>query len=210
MTTCLAHRSKYDMRQRPNRDPLQRMWRIFYTNVEPALYNEFCADVKDVFGLRVTAVRNHDFVFGAKWAYERIAALGAGKSREWYVASEIFAADDAIRAAWLRAFFDDESHIENGRRRIVLNMVNLSGLQQVQILLRSFQIESRITGPYFQGRFYSYHLTISGKHVLAFGRHVGFIHPKKRQRLTEIENGSTEIRTQISRSGGGHTSQVVL
>lgn len=63
------------------------------------------------------------------------------KSLEWTIPLKLLK-DRESKKEWLRAFFDCESHI--AKKQIQLQSVNLIGLRQIQRLLKSFSIESKL------------------------------------------------------------------
>lgn len=73
----------------------------------------------------------------SKSVWELITGLGAGKSREWFIAEDIRKAPLSVQSAWLRAFFDDEAHFDP-HGRIRARSVNRPGLEQVASMLRRF------------------------------------------------------------------------
>lgn len=109
-----------------------------YTNLNSALIQSFAEDVKTVFGLNgYYHAGKHAFHVKSMDAWMVLKRLGAGKSRDWFIHDEISQADDTVKAAWLRAFFDDEAHfVPNGGIRV--RSVNRPGLEQAAQMLRRF------------------------------------------------------------------------
>ncbi len=90
-------------------------------------------------------------------------------------------------SAWLRAFFDCEGwvmSVQNKDRSIGLESVNHYGLQQVhECLSQKFGIKSSIRPKKNRE---TRILRICGKNnLILFRKHIGFLHPKKKQRLDE-------------------------
>ena len=109
-----------------------------YTNLNPKLIGSFMADVQEVFNLkpRYDPKRWTAYV-KSKDAWELLTGLGAGKSRHWRVDREITKGSGSIKAAWLKAFFDDEAHFDPAGR-IRVRSVNRPGLEQAALMLRQF------------------------------------------------------------------------
>lgn len=109
-----------------------------YTNLNGRLIHSFMVDVREVFGLTPRYQPKYWRVtVRSKAAWELLKHLGAGKSRTWSIHPDILNAEDAIAAAWLRAFFDDEAHfVPHGGIRT--RSVNRPGLEQAASMLRRF------------------------------------------------------------------------
>lgn len=109
--------------------------------------------------------------------------LGPFRSLEWSVPKMLLTTKKS-KIAWLRAFYDCEAYV--GPKIITVQSVNKQGLEQVQILLKEFNITSRL---------YSYkrkQLTWNTNFLLCiikkvdrakFLRHIGFNHTKKQAKL---------------------------
>jgi hypothetical protein len=182
--TC--KRTPSDIKTHFRKNQLRKVYSIKYCNTEKTLLNNFEKDVKSVYGLKTFFYRN-EHQLRAKWVYERLKSFGAGKSKEWFIADEIMTAKKTILKEWLKAFFDDEAYVDIRNFRICLNSVNLNGLEQIQELLRKFNInDTKILGPYHYKQFYSYRLRLLGKDVERFRVYIGFNHPKKIEELEEL------------------------
>jgi len=98
--------------------------------------------------------------------------------------------DNKVKIEWLKAFFDDEAHVSVPHKRIVLNIVNKKGLEQIQALLLLFGIKPSSNGPYLCRNYFSYHLTIYKNSIQRYSGLIGFYHPKKVRCPLEIINSS--------------------
>ena len=131
-------RSPSDLKNHKRINIYQDVYKIYYCNNESVLLNSFSNDVKEVYG-RSSGHRKNVRELKGKWVYERLKRLGAGKSKEWFIHKEIMEASDKVAREWLKAFFDDEAYIDLRKLNIALNSVNLSGLKQIQELLKRFK-----------------------------------------------------------------------
>jgi hypothetical protein len=179
-------RSKNELLVHPRKNEFRKKFFFRYVNLDQVLVQEFIDDCMFELGRKVTVLRKHEYEVSAKWVYSLITKLGAGKSRDGYIAEEITTARPAVKIAWLRAFFDDEAHVSMKPRRIRLNIVNLNGLEQIKRLLEDLGISCVVLGPYRYRQYYSYHLDIKKKDVSRYAEVIGFHHPNKLRHLTEI------------------------
>jgi len=63
--------------------------------------------------------------FKSRYAYHRLTLLKAGKSKEWCAPLRLFLVTDTAKATklmknWLRAFMDDEEHIDLSTGRAII------------------------------------------------------------------------------------------
>jgi len=186
LSKYIRKRCPSDLRNHPRKNIYRTEYEVFYCNNDQTLLENYLLDVKKAYGLK--AFRNgNSLKFKAKWVFERLAGLGAGKSREWFISREIMGSNKKIIREWLKAFFDDEAYVEVKKSRIVLNNVNLNGLKQVQKLLKRFDIQNTtIRGPYYTRGFPCYRLKVLKKDVKKYRVKIGFTHQKKLSALNEI------------------------
>ncbi|MBN2067657.1 MAG: hypothetical protein JW744_04275, partial [Candidatus Diapherotrites archaeon] len=179
---------RYLNKSSPPRKNMTRMqYGVSFCNTEPSLINSFSDDVYKVYGRKAYKTKEHEVGLKAKWIYQRLKCLGAGKSREWFVCDEILKAEKPIIREWLRAFFDDEAYVDLRDFRISVNSVNPNGLKQAQEMLKKFGIENTsFNGPYRYKKCISYRLTILKEDVERFRVYIGFNHPKKVRDLEEL------------------------
>lgn len=184
--TYRVKRSPGELKNHPRNNIYKIKYSIQYCNTEKLLLDRFSEDVKNIYNLRANASGIYRSIKG-KWVYERLKHLGAGKSREWFVGEELLNANSSIISEWLKAFFDDEGHVDVESNYITLNSVNFSGLKQVQELLRKIGIvNTSLKGPYYYKQFHSYRLKILSKDIEKFSVLVGFYHPKKSAELAKL------------------------
>ena len=182
-----TNRSKKELIQHPRKNTVRNRFHLSYCNTNKVLIKLFIVDLKKAFNRVGVYVSNkHQVDVQAKWLYDLFKNLGAGKSKEWFIPKEIMSSSNAIKIQWLKAFFDDEAYVSKKQKRIVLNVVNYEGLKQIQSLLNGLMITSRLKGPYYYKKFYSYHLTIYKNSLTSYSNLIGFNHPKKKEKLQEI------------------------
>jgi len=116
----------------------RRRYGFGYTNLNSTLLQSFVSDVKNILGLTPHYnLKRWGVAFRSKPAWELLKILGAGKSREWKIHSDILQAPDPVKIAWVKAFFDDEAHfVPHGGIRV--RSVNRPGLEQLASMLRQF------------------------------------------------------------------------
>ncbi len=126
--------------------------------------------------------------FKSKTAYFRLLALGANKSRLWRVPLTIFPMNDGLRKIfltnWIRAYFDDEAHVDLSTRRIAVTSVNSKGIEDVKNILKELGIHSKI---YNIMKGYARRLVISRLgNIEKYSLTIGFKHPRKSRKLNEL------------------------
>lgn len=156
-----------------------------YTNLNPVLIQSFTMDVKEAFGLGVRYEPKRWTAFvKSKEAWDFLAHLGAGRSREWKIPREIREADVSVRMAWLQAFFDDEAHFDP-QGRIRVRSVNRAGLEQAAEMLRSF-LPCHITPQRGLYKDDSCYLVVLGVHRDRFMKAIGSLKFREVQRKSFI------------------------
>jgi hypothetical protein len=162
---------------------------VEFTNLEPTIQQRFLHLLQSVYG----AQRVH---FGSRWRVRirqknivsdllRHSRLG---SLEWKVPSSLMDSHDHVKAAWCRGYVDGDGTV--GNRRVCLDSVNLSGLNQVKDLLESMAIKSKLNGPYRQlPHLDRYSLVVYNPSLRTFSQLIGFNHPSKKYRLNQLCGG---------------------
>ncbi|MBW2976410.1 hypothetical protein KY347_03115 [Candidatus Woesearchaeota archaeon] len=182
-----TNRSKKELIQHPRKNTVRNRFHLGYCNTNAFLLKLFIKDLKIAFNrIGVFIPSKNQVDVQAKWLYYLFKTFGAGKSKEWRIPDKIVSASKEIKIQWLKAFFDDEAYVSKTQKRIVLNIVNYKGLKQIQSLLNNLNIVSRLNGPYYYKKFYSYHLTIYKNNLLTYSNLIGFNHTKKRRILQEL------------------------
>lgn len=164
-------RCKKELEKHPRNNVIRKKYSVRYVNMEP-----------------VVVLRRHEYEISGLGVYKILILLGAGKSREWFISDYIFASTNICKIEWLKAFYDDESHVSVENKLIVLNCVNNVGLKQIQLLLFEFGIKSKFYGPYHYKQYSIYRLTIRRNSILKYSEVIGFNHPEKRDALNQIIN----------------------
>ncbi len=185
--TYNAKRSPSDLKNHKRKNIFRVIYGIDYYNTQKYLLEQFIKDVKKAYGIRAYKKNNDSVHFSGKWIFERAKKLGAGKSFDWFISDEILNAKKEISREWIKAFFDDEAHVELRNFTIVVNSVNKKGLKQIRILLKRFNIKKvSITGPYYTRKFPIYRLIILKEDVERYKVYIGFYHKKKINDLNEL------------------------
>ena len=188
------HYSRRYARFLANRGPAGKWYLINYrqqavefTNVELALQLR-------VYQLLVMTYDGQKAAFGSRYRIRiRRKAIVTDLLRhtrlgclEWRVPPEVMRSNyDHVKGAWCRGFADGEGTIRASE--INLPSTNLRGLRQVQQLLKSLEIGSKLRGPYNHRPYLdSFALAVPKRHFLTYARRVGFNHPRKKRILSEI------------------------
>ncbi|MDO8537890.1 MAG: LAGLIDADG family homing endonuclease [archaeon] len=170
------------------KNPYKKRIRVYYTarysNKDKDLLNKFSEDAKIAYSVKAIKSTEWELYLSAKWIYERLKNMGAGKSHEWFIHDSILNSDQMVISEWLKAFFDDEGHVDIESGYITLNSVNKNGLIQVSQMLEKIGITNySIKGPYFYKQFSSYRLKILSKSLNDFYKKVGFYSNPKQESL---------------------------
>lgn len=105
----------------------------------------------------------------------------------WY----IFSSPKSVVAAFLRGLFETDGFVDKDGRRIILFSKYKGFLQDIQLLLLSFGISSRINEVQKRSnnyRYIGYELILRKEANLVFRKEVGFISNKKRERLAGLSS----------------------
>ncbi len=164
-----------------------------YYNQSEVLRSRFKKDVRDVFG---------DVEFGEgvnkETPYVRVPTpvacilllrVNSFDSKSADFPCFIKTSDEEIKKAFLRAFFDDESHVRYSppERKIELSLSNLSFLKEIKDLLEEFEINTTKIYSKLQRGFRSYYFYIYNFHNLKnYNDAIGFSHPKKLEEMSKI------------------------
>ena len=170
-------RDERDIRKYNRKKEKREVFIVGYTNSEPTLIEIFRNDIKRIHNSKLKMTLNkkkREIKVKSKKLFNIFQQLGVGNSRTWSIPQEIFK-NTKLAKEWLRAYFDDEAHVEKGRFRIRVKSVNKDGLKQVKELLAKLKIKAKI-----RDLTNAYLLEISGKeNVVNFYLKIGFSHPKK-------------------------------
>jgi len=158
---------------------------------------KFERDILDIYGLRAKWALNESgkkpgtynwkVFIRSKLAYEDLQRYGPYDSYSWKVPQEIKAANKAIKAEFIRAFFDDEATVLPKCRIIRLYSINLKGLTEILHMLREFGICGKIYSG-FGLRRNIFGLEIRGqKNIGIFREEINFSIPEKTKKLSLIK-----------------------
>lgn len=173
----------------------RKRYEIGYCNTNENLLNEFAADVRKIYGIKVRKRNGIELVFKSKRVFDRIKELGSGGSFDWFIGLEIMNSNSKVKRYWLRAFFDDEGTVDKMSLRIRVKSMNKNGLKHVQHILENLGLPCNITGPNSDN---SWYLTLNKASAKEFSKKIGFNHSKKKVLLKTLLNGSKESRTPVS------------
>ncbi|HZF21376.1 MAG TPA: LAGLIDADG family homing endonuclease, partial [Dongiaceae bacterium] len=106
-------------------------------------------------------------------------------SLQWQVPSEVLKSkDEKVKAAWCRGYADGDGTAR--RYEVDFDSANRPGLEQVQDLLQSLGISSKLRGPYHRRPYLDrFTLTIPKKNLSRYAGLIGFNHPSRKHRLYE-------------------------
>lgn len=167
---------------------------IKYEVKDKDLLDQFEADLVNVFGLKPTRGQNPSGKTGvlisyvslrSKLAFNDLKRYCDFRSTNWQIPQEILKGDTPIKSEFLRALFDDEGTVFRQKKTCVIRLysINHEGLKQVAILLKEFNIPSRIIKGYGEKR-NVYGLIVEDNNV--FKEKIGFQCERKKQKLEEI------------------------
>ena len=166
---------------------------IKYEVKDRDLLDQFEADLVNVFGLKPTRGQNPSGKKGvlipyvslrSKLAFNNLKQYCEFRSDRWSIPTKILNAHDQIKVEFLRALFDDEGTVvpQKYSFQIRLYSINLKGLKQVERLINTFRIPSRILSGYGNKR-NVYELIIEDNRM--FHSKIGFSCIRKQERLKE-------------------------
>jgi len=128
---------------------------IEYSNKNPILLNNFREDMRKEFGVKMTLRKDKEVIVKSiKLAMLIKENFGDLSSRKWRIPHIIKTSQIEIKLEWLKAFFEDEAYHEIKYNRLKIKSVNYNGLKDVQDILNSLRIVSKITGPNCDGSWY--------------------------------------------------------
>ena len=187
------HYSRSHDRFFSDRGPAGKWYRINYrqnaiefTNVEPVIQQRFYDLLVKVYGkqkssfgsrYRIRIRRKH--MVSDLLHHSRLGSL------QWQVPSEVLKSkDEKVKAAWCRGYADGDGTARP--YEVDFDSTNRSGLEQVQDLLQSLGISSKLRGPYLRGPYLDrFTLAIPKKNLPRYAELIGFNHPPRKHRLHE-------------------------
>lgn len=149
--------------------------------------------IKSSFKLRKTKVKGWKNKFEVRLCSKEVclALINYGsyfREKTWIVPRAMKNSPLKIQASFLRGLFDSDGTVDKSSNRISLISINLKGLNEVQNLLKNFQIRNRIIGKkVVKGRSKCFYLRIQDrKSVESFSNHINFTIERKRTKVKEI------------------------
>jgi len=180
-------------------------WKYYYIglrNTDLALLNDYQRKFKKVFGITPHISKNKDrcHIGSKEICLLLLQEFGSFHSRKWNMPIEYLNKESA--AYWLKAFFDCEGSVSCQPRKnrvISAESVNHNELKQIQQqLLEKFGINSKIKPR--KGRS-THALFIFGKdNLIKFKNKIGFLHPRKNQKLEEAINSYMNYKWEFPKS----------
>lgn len=154
-------------------------------NTNDVLLSDFQEKFEAVFEIKPIITNEGRCKIQNKGIYELLTKEFSYYSYEWKLPE----LDKEDLRYWLRAFFDCEGWVENQpakSRLIGADCCNEAGLLSIQKALKNFSISSSVKKK--NGRTI-WRLTICDlENLKKFQKHIGFLHPKKKEKLTEAIN----------------------
>lgn len=152
---------------------------------------QFENDIKKVYGLNTTHYFNPSGFtkkpikavrLRSKLAYEDLLRYATYFSKDWKLKDEFLKSDKKIKREFIKALYDDEGSVKS-RYELALYSINKEGLLQIQIMLKEFEINSRISSGYGLKR-NVYAIIISD--FIKFNKEIGFNLKRKQEKLKNI------------------------
>lgn len=161
----------------------KRVYRITFTNTNLTLLKDFQKRFKEYFGIKPHLYEGKSCQIESKKIHEKITKeFGSFYSWEWIAPS----LNKNLSKIWLRAYFDCDGWVickSHQNRQIGAECVNQKGIKQVQNMLKTLKIDSKIKKRSTRNIF---SLKIYGKeNILRFKEAIGFLHPMKKEKLKE-------------------------
>ena len=159
------------------------------TDREFSKYFAHC--IKKVYGVKCRVIRAKPNEPWHKWKHRvRLTRRNAvedvrtyaryWQEYDWEIPEKILNGSPEVKAAYLRAFFDSQSHVSVTNKEIVIYVINLNGLKVMKQLLSSIGIESTVSD-------YTSRLRVYGKDNLTlFSEKVNYVIKRKREALEVI------------------------
>ncbi|KPV63275.1 MAG: Minichromosome maintenance protein MCM [Candidatus Bathyarchaeota archaeon BA1] len=177
-------------------------YQTVFTNKNSILRTDFSNCVKRVFGISPYTPPSHEgkdlWISSVEIGrfFEKLIPgifLGAAKKE----ISEIITGCSNLEIAnLLRALFDSDATVSIKGREISLVSTSNKLLRQVQLLLLRFRILSQLGETLVNGKSYA-RLRISGENVILYAESIGFLHPRKAQRLKEHVDSGKKFNTNL-------------
>jgi len=159
---------------------------VEFYNTCPVLIKDFQSAIYTVYSIfgryipwKIKVIVDSRRVFADLTKYGRYGSF------DWKIPDEIFHGDLPLKTAWIRAFGDSEATVDLSKLEIRFSSVNEPGLKQLQFMLNSIGIKSRINGPYYG----QYRLTLNRSQIGSYSSLVGFLHPVKSAKILQITRG---------------------
>jgi hypothetical protein len=172
-----------------------KYYSIGFRNTNNILLKDFQENFYKVFNIKPKLIEGQRCILYSKEIYYILMQNGPYHSNNW-----IFPPLSNYNARyWLRAFFDCEGWIIADRRQtrsICSESIRQEQLPIIQNALKNFQINSKI---YKRKNRKTAILTIPDKQsIINFKNEIGFLHPKKKEKLVKCINSFVDYNWNIS------------
>lgn len=182
-------RSPKELLSHPRKKVIREIFSIVYTNTCSELLNSFKQDIKVSFNRTVFQKDYFLRITGTKVILTQLNLINKN-SYNWNVPGFISESDELTKGSWLQAFFDDEATVDKKKKRIVIKSMHKAGLLQVQKMLYSLGIVSRVSGPNCDN---SYYIKIYKAYLVLYQEKINFLHPLKKKKLDDIIWGRQDL-----------------
>lgn len=136
---------------------------------------------------KIKELKNHFRVeIASKPAFFDLVKIGKSDTYSWRIPKKL---GKKQLKFWLSAFFDCESNVDLLNKVIALKSVNFNGLLAVSKKLETFNIKSKVYGPYQpKNKEHSKYgiLLIKGNNIQIFKRLINFHHSAKREKIKRL------------------------
>lgn len=169
---------------------------VEFYNTCPVLINDFQRAIYTVYGISARYIpQKTKVIVDSGRVHDDLAKYGRYGSLSWKIPAEILHSDLPLKVAWIRAFGDSEATVDLSKLEIRFTSANGPGLKQLQFMLNSIGIKSRINGPYCG----QYRLILNRSQIESYGNLIGFLHPAKRTKIEQIVKRKKYLPTELRR-----------
>jgi len=169
-------------------------YRVFYVNNEHILLNSFLDDVSEIFGDIPIYMRERKSHGDEVWLPTTVglivySLLGSCKSKKTRIPNIILnSKNPVIINNFLQAIFDDEGFLYSQKNMIGISLANKGLLLDIKDILKQSGINSNpVHQRTDQPNMFYFYIT-DKKNLIKFSEEINFLHPMKRQKLTQLVN----------------------
>ncbi|MDD5651017.1 MAG: LAGLIDADG family homing endonuclease [Candidatus Nanoarchaeia archaeon] len=166
----------YDKRRGKSYRRSSKRVSITFSNTDEGLKKHFINIFNKVFGYSRHFNKSGNFCINRIEVVKYLRDYSLFGSKRWKVPKQIKNANNKIKSAFCRAYFDGDGTIETKKKEIRLDSTNENGLKEVKTLLDNLKFNSHFYS--FKGR---YRIVI--REIEGFSKIIGSNHPKKREQM---------------------------